>query len=362
MDQMARTDIPMLNIEELKKFHFERQQVKVAVSCDKSSVPMLWLDSSILIDFAKIENGENIEQTRASRLSRLRTVAWKAVRAETLICPEWDQALEFEGKRLEPQIRRIASDLSCGAGCVPYEGVKDLQIECGLEAYLAMAESVRIPAMIHFYGDPASTVRSAKRNRVIMQANMPKPREWIAKAENDKQAIQKDLEVRRQKQSGKKFGFEEQLALERVAESTLMFKMLKEFMKNVARGKPDDWEFWGIQGYLMYKQIWETMGGPGNAFDGVYCFMRSPYFWELPIEDISSRLFADLLVHHSKVKVGDQRDIHHLATAIPVAHYIVADNAMVDRCRRLGIDSKWNAKLFSTRTLDDLCSELESFT
>src|SRR6266700_1594768 len=104
MGQMAYTDTHMQNIEELRKFHTQRLERQVAVTCDKSAARMLWLDSSVFIDFAKIENKENVEQAKASMLSRLRTVVRKAVRAEKLICPEWDQVLEFEGKRLESQI------------------------------------------------------------------------------------------------------------------------------------------------------------------------------------------------------------------------------------------------------------------
>lgn len=151
------------------------------VSCEKGDIPMLWLDSSVLIDFAKLENNENIEPARASKLSRLRSVARNAVRAEKLICPEWDQELEFEGERLESNIRRIVSDLSCGARCVPYEGVKDRQVELGLEAYIANADSLCIPKKIHFYENPCTAVRDAKRNGFIVQANMPKPPEWIAR-------------------------------------------------------------------------------------------------------------------------------------------------------------------------------------
>jgi hypothetical protein len=352
----------MLNIEDLKRFHTERRERKVTVTCAKNIVPVLWLDSSVFIDLAKIENRENIERNRASKLSHLRIVARKAVRAEKLVCPEWDQALEFEGKRLEQQIRRIVSDLSCGACCASYWEAKDQQIVYGLEAYISMAESIHIPAKVHFHEDPTLTMREAKQNRYIVQADVPKPPNWIAKSERDKCATHKDLEVARQGQRGKKRTFEQQLKIEQSAESNVMVTMLTDFNKNAMTGNFDFLGYMGVQGYLRYQGFWREMGGPGMELGGVYSFMRSPYYWELPIEDISSRLFADLLIGHSRVKVGDQRDIRHLATAIPVAHYVVADNAMVDRCRRLDIDSKWNTKLFSTRTLDGLCNELESLT
>ncbi|RSL17708.1 hypothetical protein EDE15_3247 [Edaphobacter aggregans] len=60
--------------------------------------------------------------------------------------------------------------------------------------------------------------------------------------------------------------------------------------------------------------------------------MRSPYYWELPIQDIGCRLSTDLCVKNSPVKSGDSKDIEHLATAIPIAQYVVADKAMVDCC------------------------------
>jgi hypothetical protein len=104
------------------------------------------------------------------------------------------------------------------------------------------------------------------------------------------------------------------------------------------------------------------MGGPGPEFAALYSFMRSPYYWELPIEDISCRLYADLMTRPPKVKSGDSHDIQYLATAIPVARYVVGDRAMIDRCERLGIGSKWNTKLFSAKNLDDLCQELEGLT
>jgi hypothetical protein len=178
----------MIDLEELRKFHTERREKKVAVTCEKSPTPMVWLDSSLLIDFAKIANKENIEKARASKLSRLREVVRAAVRAEKLICPEWDQSLEFEGKRLERQIRRIVSDLACGACCVPHVGVQDKQIIYGLKAYLALADEIHIPASIHFSTDPKSAVREAIRSGFIVDVDMPKPTEWIAKADDNRRS------------------------------------------------------------------------------------------------------------------------------------------------------------------------------
>jgi hypothetical protein len=47
---------------------------------------------------------------------------------------------------------------------------------------------------------------------------------------------------------------------------------------------------------------------------------------------------------------------------IPVAQYVAADKAMVDRCEQLGIGKKWKTKLYSTRRLDDLSDELAALS
>ena len=77
-----------MNLQELRQFHTSRREKSVVVTIEKSTNRMLWLDTSVLVDFAKIEKGENIEPVRAKLLTRLRAVVRHAVREEKLVCPE----------------------------------------------------------------------------------------------------------------------------------------------------------------------------------------------------------------------------------------------------------------------------------
>ena len=43
----------------------------MTASAEKSKTPMIWPDTSVLVDFAKVERGEKIEPVRAKRLTRL---------------------------------------------------------------------------------------------------------------------------------------------------------------------------------------------------------------------------------------------------------------------------------------------------
>jgi len=240
--------------------------------------------------------------------------------------------------------------------------VKDQQIAIGMQAYIAAASTMHIPADIHFYDDPLEAVREAKRTGVIVESEIPKPREWIDKAERDKLETQEAVEELRQGYTAMDQTFEKQLQLERIGESDAMMKMMGEYMKVLRRGRPGFWDYMNVDGYAKHLSMWAKFGGPSgdliSDLSALYSFMRSPYYWELPIQDVSCRISADLIVKHFPIKSGDSYDTQHLAMAIPGAQYVVADKAMVDRCERLGIAKKWKTHLYSTRTLDNLCDEL----
>jgi hypothetical protein len=153
MDRTLPTEI-----EQLQSYHTERREQTVAVTFEKSPIPMLWLDTSVLIDLAKIENREAIERTRAAKLIKLRSTAQRLVINQRIICPECDQSIEFEGKRLEDNVNAVILFLAAGARCQPYQGVKDRQIKLGTNAYRAASSKVHVPWSTYFYGDPRDHV------------------------------------------------------------------------------------------------------------------------------------------------------------------------------------------------------------
>ncbi len=345
-----------MTVDELRDYHTNRGAMAVTVTCDKSPVPMLWLDSSILMDLAK--RGE-IEKARAKTLAKLREVVRKAVREERLICPEWEQVREYEGRRLNAEIQEIAAGFSYGARCASSGRVQDQLVLRGLVAYIRGASSIHIPASDFFYDDPSQHVREALSSAYIVYVATERNAEWVAKRDKSRLSLAAELEKARVGQTIDRVRFDEQLAVEQRAVSRVMSEAVIEYRVKAQFGLFDAKAFEAAQTYLMHLSMWRDLGGPGDELAGLFSFMNSPYYWELPTEDISCRLFADVLVNQAKVKSGDSNDISHLAMAIPVAHYVVTDKAMADRCRRRGIGTKWNTKIVSSKGLEKLCDELE---
>ena len=346
---------------ELRQFHTARQNSSVAVTIEKSTAPMLWLDTSVFIDLARAKDGERTEPTRQKKLERLYAIARRAIRNERIVCPEWDQSDETEGKPLADRIQRLISDLSCGAHCATYGLLKDRQASIGMRAYIGSDSSIRIPAKIHFSQDPLEAIRWAKKHNLIIEADIPTPQAWIDKADLNKAMLLAGLEKSRLQHVKERRTFEQQLELERRAEATGVLRMYDDLCKR-ASDAVDAWTRLGVIGFEQAAKEYKEIGGPGEDFTerliGVYAFMNSPYYWQLPIQDVACRLSADIIVQKHEIGLGDNQDIQHLSTAIPVAHFVVTDNAMFDRCRRLKLGDKWNTKIYATRTLDDLSDEI----
>jgi len=47
-----------MDLAESQKYHTSRRDKTVTVTIEESKTPMFWLDTPVLVDFAKIEKGE----------------------------------------------------------------------------------------------------------------------------------------------------------------------------------------------------------------------------------------------------------------------------------------------------------------
>jgi hypothetical protein len=344
-------------IEELRRYHTERREQAVTVTCEKSPVPMLWLDTSVLIDLAKIENGENIDAIRAAALTELRNKIEQLGVRQKLICPEWDQSTEFEGKRLEKEINEISARIALGAHCVPYQGVKDEQMRLGTTEYRANSGRIDIPWAVHFYGDPRSRVAETISQGFVIVSELEKPEEWIQKSDRDRDATHAAWEGLRQEFIAEGRTFEDQVRHEKVGEAYSMIKMLAVYHRKTQSAELDMWDKLSVEGFLKWMASWGST--PEESIAALFAYMHSPYYGELPIVDVACRLSADLVVRPPGVKRGDSMDVQHLATAIPLSHYVLADKAMTDRCGRLGLGAKYRTKIYSSKAIDGLLAELE---
>ena len=125
------------------------------------------------------------------------------------------------------------------------------------------------------------------------------------------------------------------------------------------QGKYNFWDYMGAIGPLLYRRYWHDLGGQPSGWEGVYRFFCSPYFSELPVPYINCRLGAELLTGNEPIAPGDAMDVDLLSVALPIAHYILADRRMEQRIRKLRLDEKCGAEVYSMSTIDGLFDRLE---
>ncbi len=85
------------------------------INIEKSPIPLIWLDTSVLLKITKTQLGEITNDVDKERYQYLNDSIKDKMKEKKLICPSADQFEEIEiGGRLEEEFQRVQSTLSLG--------------------------------------------------------------------------------------------------------------------------------------------------------------------------------------------------------------------------------------------------------
>src|SRR5713101_2566187 len=317
------------------------------VRVEKPPLPTLWLDSSVVIKLAKIDQGEALQGIEIERGRRLRELVSRLVQEGRLLCPEADQEEEYEAERLEQEVGSQFTQLSLGIRLRHRVGIFDSQVYYAMRAYCGGQPAVELPARIYFHGDPVQELNQAREQQFVFHVNLALDPELLARRAVAKAESKRRMEELRLEYVAKGQTYDAQFELENKGYADAMLEMLTAYQRRLAEGIPDFWETMGVMGFGLYLINWRHLGGQPPGVTGLYRFFCSSYFAHLPICRIRSQLFADLLTNAQPILPGDSMDVELLSVAIPLAHYVLTDRKMENRVRSLGIDAEWNTRVFS---------------
>jgi hypothetical protein len=329
------------------------------VTCEKPLLPTLWLDTSVVIKLAKIKKGEALQKIEIERCNRLHDLVYRLVREAKLLCPESDQEEEYAAFRLDDDVHSMFARLSLGISLTHRQGILDNHIFKGMEAFVRGSDTILLPTRSYFHGDPVRQLHEACGKRFIVTVGPLKNSEMLQRRARAKEAISRDWENLRQRLVAEGQTYERQVDKEVYGHWSGTVELVKKFEANLIAGRHDFWDFMGASGALLYRTVWNELGGEPRDWVGLDGFFRSPCFSELPGPYIGARLCAALVTGNEAIKTGDAMDVDLLEIALPVAHYVLTDHRMALRIRELGLDTKCNAQVFSMQTIDGLFAELE---
>jgi hypothetical protein len=136
----------------------------VSVRPERPQVPTLWIDTFVGLGLA--------QKNPASRLQRLKDIAWQLVRHGKLLCPQADQEEEYQGTQLYERTFSEFEPLSLGIWFRHRAGIADQHIALAMGAFVAKAQDFTLPLQTFFHDDPVKQLANAQGKPFFVTVRM----------------------------------------------------------------------------------------------------------------------------------------------------------------------------------------------
>lgn len=322
-----------------------------SIQIRKSEIPIIWLDTFVIIRFAKLLNGERLDKVEEERYRALHEILLENLTKRKIICIKSEQIEEVKfGKRLVTECDDVLAALSFGISIKNSYGVEQEQLYTFMEAYKNEEKEILLDYKDAFYRDPKSEIESIDSYFITIKETMNE--ETTDKAIKRKADTIQELELLRIDRVEKKISFEQQLQIEYRGVLQAMDVVLEE----VRSGKCDFNKYMAIIGDNLC--MWDEISGNAHDMKGLVEFFMSEYYRVMPVNDIKAKLFARIITETTPIETGDAMDISNISTLAPYCNMMLTDRRMKNRTRALGIDKLYNVKVYSIQDIDEIIGYL----
>lgn len=329
----------------------------IKINIEKSPIPLVWLDTSIIIKMAKLKSGERIDNLEKDRMQYLYNVIKTKTKKKKLLCPSADQSEEIEiGGRLEKECIEIQTELSLGIKIQHRQGIEDFLIAEFMKNYIDKIKEISLSYESLFYENPIRELEKALNKPFIINVHSSIP-EIVNKRKKAKIDLHRELEDLRKQKVIADITFEQEREKEFKGIIEGHLKLIRKFEVKLINNTIDVWDFLGAIGILYYKRLWNDYKGQPSGFQGLTQFFLSDYFKQIPLEEIICNLYAKLMTSTTPIKSGDSMDIEQIATVLPFFDFIITDKTMKYYIESLNYHKKYNVKVLALKNFE----EIESF-
>jgi hypothetical protein len=320
------------------------------IKVSKCSIPIIWLDTSVIIKMALWKLGRPLNKTERERIPELYGLVYKLVREKKLICPFGDQGDEIWVG--QDACKRVATDLSLGIKFRHRLGIQELQTQRVMKAFINKKNKVEFPYTDAFYRDPAEEIK--KVGSFIITANTGRL-EPIEKTKERIAAIHKEWEDIRIESQKHKENFEYRLNLEYQGHLRGILELARPFLDKIKQGiVPTVDDFMCVEYLGLPLAWWERYEGRPPGIEGVIGFYQSDTFKVIPTMEIACTLLAEILTQSTRIESGDSMDIQQLAAVSPYCQMLITDNKMKNRFKKLGLDNKYQVVIFALSDYEEI--------
>lgn len=332
------------------------------ISIEKSKIPLIWIDTSIIIDLAKIRAGKKLDVSLKERVQYIYDAIRKARHNKKVICPRGEQEREYEiGKNYKEECRCVQNDLAMGIRMKRGFSVEEDYMKLFMKAYINSESELNISYRDLFDSDPVEELNRIVNHGYVINVEFPPKEERIAKQKQSWEESWEGLEATRRQHIKDNMTFEQALELEYrgtydgYEENRRRFD-LKYKNKEMMEGE----EYSGMADLSGYLETWKKYNGKPPGIEGLSKFFLSEYQMQIPKIEIHCNLFAKILTSESEIKSGDSMDLQQLSVVLPFFDLVITDKKMKHNIESFDYHRKYKTRVLALKHFDEIQKYFES--
>lgn len=301
---------------------------KIKVKIQKSPIPIIWLDTSVINYIAKwkLKIGNPPEQIIVDRVSKLYEQIYKYTREGKVICPHSNQSDEIWRDR--NVWMGVMNELSMDIRTNDSKSIHDDQFKKFLKAFINKENYIQLKYTEAFLRNPIQELieKLSASIFVTVDAGILGGVDYHKK---QKDKLLEDLKKLRERIIKQGISFEEQLENEFHGEFEVLLSLVSEYTSNTSRTSEEHfnvfWEYYNVSEQLRWLEKF-TQTPP--SLEKLRAYYNSPYYRAMPYTHLSCNLMAYILTKPDPIKPGDSMDIKHIATLMPYSDLFITDRSM----------------------------------
>lgn len=322
----------------------------------KSSIPVLWFDTFAISQIAHELYQKKHNQPYDKKIVECFTRLVELRIEKKIIIFESDQFLEIA---VRPELTKICgqvlTQLSGGLVVHSWE-VKERQLILALKAFAKHGKDETIKWNDIYTDDP---LKDRSILGILIRVNFATDIRLAQKRKTDALVFNNWQKIRKQYLGNTaKTNFSKQYNLEKSGGERLARDVIQKMKDDDAKNKP----------YLLYYELIQKPGDylkiikPDieDAESAIVDFYGSDYYKNLPINDISSVLFAEKLCGNEDLKLSDQADIDNISAFLPYVNYMLIDKSMIDKVEKYKLHKKYDVQIIRLKQLERIIKDIES--
>ncbi len=328
----------------------------LSIELEKSPVPIIWLDTSILLGLVNIRSGKKFPE--AERFEQLFFRLKPHVQSGKIICPEGQQRSEFSSN--DTGFSDALTELSLGIRAVHPATQQNRDLQKSMKAFLAEEKILKFSYQDSFNSSLCEDLRHALLSPFVITTISQFSDVWFANLKNSRNRVHQDWDALRLRNLANGTKFSNQLETEICGSYRVNFEAATDFLGKIEDGiESSPAEFALYNKACRQIRIFNHLAEVHSRDLSIGDFFRSPYYYAIPEVDITTKMTAALLTRERHVLHGDPMDIEHIAQFLPIASLIVVDILMKHLITDLGLQSRSKTRVCSIRDLDEIINYVD---